>query len=216
MDIKPLPISTRLLPLWVSSLVQVFTLLVLVYLGWYAWFTYNETGAVRQRNNRMLELVSMIRHHDVALTMSAQMAAATGDLQWAARYREFAPELDDAFVELQRLAEAVYEQLSEPAQRAEAANTQLVAMEERALQSVQSGELESAMDLLFSEEYDRQKEAYSAATDQIMAGIADYVQDREEIQYRRAVFAVILVLIALPLEIILWIVEVRSIRRAVE
>ena len=209
-------VSTRTIPFWATSVVQVFTLAVLAYLAVHAWLAYVEAGEAQERNTRMLELVSTIRHHDEVLTMSARMAATTGELRWNTRYHEFAPELDAAFVELESLAKAVYETMHGPAAHADSANVRLVAMEERALQRVLEGDRDAAMNLLFSREYERQKRAYSEGTEQILQGIAEYVQDRHRIRYRRALSAVVLVLIAIPLEVLMWIVEIRSIRRATE
>ena len=49
-------------------------------------------------------LAGVIVHLDETLTMSARMAAFTGDLEWEARYRRFEPEIDHAIRAALRIA----------------------------------------------------------------------------------------------------------------
>lgn len=52
-----------------------------------------------QRQVRLERLQGDILHLDEVLTMSARMAAASGDLQWEDRYQKYEPKLDRAIVE---------------------------------------------------------------------------------------------------------------------
>ncbi len=90
---------------------------------------------------RLQALIGRIVHLDEVLTMSARMAAATGELHWEQRYRAFEPELDAAIEEAVRLASESY---AVYAAETESANRELVAMERRAFALVRDGRREEA------------------------------------------------------------------------
>ncbi|MFZ0485340.1 MAG: hypothetical protein WAL93_18280, partial [Desulfobacterales bacterium] len=60
------------------------------------WKSYEKDKTTKERNFKIEELRGIIIHLDEVLTMSARMAAATGDLRWEERYRSFEPKLDAA------------------------------------------------------------------------------------------------------------------------
>ncbi len=78
--------------------------MVLILLGWTVWNSYEENKITKERNSTIEELRSVIIYLDEVLTMSARMAAATGDLRWEKRYRRFEPKLDAAIKEAMKLA----------------------------------------------------------------------------------------------------------------
>ena len=122
---------------------RLFTLAVVITVLTFGWFSWTEFSAyrfvfVRQPVIQHLEeLRGQILLFDEVLTMSARMAAATGDVQWEARYRRFDPQLDQALKEAGRLAPAVAG--SQAAVQTDAANTKLVSMENRAFDLVRQG-----------------------------------------------------------------------------
>ena len=69
---------------------------VILGIGLYAQYTLKLTKKYADKENRAIELSGTIGHLDEMLTMSAQMAAATGDAKWEKRYRNNAPRLDSA------------------------------------------------------------------------------------------------------------------------
>src|SRR5438093_834754 len=70
--------------------------LLLLGLLWSAYDTYCKVDTEQLNDLRIQELRGIIIHLDEVLTMSARMAAATGDLSWEQRYRQFEPQLDAA------------------------------------------------------------------------------------------------------------------------
>ena len=82
--------------------IKLFTLALFLTVASFAWFSwkiydsYTITHAVGKRGFHLQELQGVIIHLDEVLTMSARMAAATGDLQWEQRYRTFEPQLESA------------------------------------------------------------------------------------------------------------------------
>ena len=107
---------------------------------------------------RIHTLAGEILHLDEVLTMSARMAAATGDRRWEKRYREHEAKLDAALGEVL----AVDPEARAGASETDAANDALVDMENRAFAFVAAGKREAASKLLFSPEYDRYKAVYAA------------------------------------------------------
>ncbi len=104
------------------------------------------------------ELIGQIIHLDEVLTMSARMAATTGNRQWETRYRKFEPPLDTA---IQKAIELAPETFENHAAQTDAANIQLVAMENHAFTLVRNGATDDALAILFSNDYQRQKKIYA-------------------------------------------------------
>ncbi len=152
--------STRTFSTKALTAVALATLGVLALAGWNLWSAQRATVKTLGESLRIHELVGKILHLDEVLTMSARMAAATGDLQWEDRYRGFEPDLDQAIKEAVELAPTSFE--GEGAVQTNAANVKLVEMENRAFDLVDQGQHEAARDMLSSEEYEEQKRIYAA------------------------------------------------------
>ena len=143
-------------------------LLTAAVLGWLAWDThrtYQSSSQLRSRLFRIQQLRGVITHLDEVLTMSARMAAVTGDSAWEQRYLQFEPLLDQAIKETIRLEPNV--DRGQVATQTDAANIKLVAMEHQAFALVRQGKLPEARRLLFSSEYEAQKRIYSEGMSEI-------------------------------------------------
>ena len=132
---------------------------ILVGLTAYTRHSYQAASRVVRLESHLRDLAAMIQHLDEVLTMSARMAAFTGDQEWEARYRHFEPVLDQAIKESISLAPEAYE--GAMAKQTDAANTKLVEMEHRALEHVHQGQLAEAQALLLGLEYGVQKDLYA-------------------------------------------------------
>ncbi len=106
-----------------------------------------------------------IRHLDEVLTMSARMAAATGNQSWIDRYRQFEPELSALILEAEQLTPMT---MGLGAASTDAANEALVSMEEASFELVRLGRMEEALALLTAPEYVRQKQIYAAGMDALL------------------------------------------------
>ncbi len=146
-------------PVTVLTIVLLMTWAVLTALAWSSCGSYYETRADTQRRLRIEQLRGSIIHLDEVLTMSARMAAVTGDRQWEKRYRRFQPQLDAVIKEAMRLAPEAYR--GEAAAETEAVNIRLMEMENRAFALVRQGRAEEAEAVLFSDEYETQKRGYA-------------------------------------------------------
>jgi len=139
---------------------------------------------------------------DEVLTMSATMAAETGDPRWEIRYHEHVVLLDRAFEAACALAPGMSE-ASGSEQSAEA-NERLVELELLAFEEVRRGELAAARALLSGDEYRELKQTYSAGTRRALADvrarIASDLSEARLVESRNTVLLAIL----LPLLGFLW------------
>jgi signal transduction histidine kinase/ActR/RegA family two-component response regulator len=133
---------------------------------------------------------------DERLTMSARLAAATGDSVWEERYRRAEVELGEV---LRRSDELLALLLGAEAQDARAAvqqtsafNDALIALENRCFEAVRGGDRASAMLAVMSADYEQLKRAYAAAVGRSDASIGALVDAAVAQQERRAVGAYLL------------------------
>jgi len=147
--------SQRSSPITFLAVVLFTTCAVLILLGWTVWKSYEEDKTTKKRNFKIEELRGIIIHLDEVLTMSARMAAATGDLRWEKRYRSFEPQLDAAIKEAMILAPEAYR--GEAAAQTDASNSKTVQMENQAFDLVRQGRVDEARVLLSSDEYEIHK-----------------------------------------------------------
>jgi diguanylate cyclase/phosphodiesterase len=144
-------------------------------LGWLLWSWNQENranAAFVDHAVRVTELRGSITYLDEVLTMSARMAAATGDMRWKDRYDLFVPVLD------REIAEAI--QLSPPDvadtvdRTTRAANDALVGLETEAFAAAGQSDLTSAVGRLEGLEYSRHKQVYASG----MRALSDGLQHR--------------------------------------
>jgi hypothetical protein len=151
-----------------------FTFLVLISMNWLFFRSQAKSFEMGQRESRVANLSSRIIYLDETLTMSARMAAATGDLSWEERYRSREKELElvllQAAESMPQLAE------TEAALTTAAANTKLVAMENRVFDLVRRERLQAAAQLLNSDEYEKQKEIYTGGQDECQNVMLSYAK----------------------------------------
>jgi len=150
-------------PMRTLTLALVATALTLTWLVWNTVASVARIEEVTGRALRVEELRGTIVRLDEVLTMSARMAAATGDPQWEARYRIFDPQLTAAITEAQSLAPSAASK--NVVAQTDAANTALVQMENHVFDLVRQRRFDKARSTLLSGEYVRQKSIYAAGMD---------------------------------------------------
>ncbi len=182
--------------------------IVLAWLSWSAYFSYQITKVARQRNVKIEQLRGTIIHLDEVLTMSARMAAATGDLKWEERYRQYEPQLDSAIKEA--IATVPQAHTGNTAAKTDAANMKLVDMENRAFELVRQDRLDEARSLFFSSEYKTQKRVYAEGMRRF-ANILD-ISSREMLkeEQRRAYRNITLAVAATVILLIGWLFVLRT------
>ncbi len=197
-------------PMPILTVILIMTWVVLAGLSWLSYRSHQERKTTTAWHLKITELRGSIIHLDEVLTMSARMAAVTGDLQWENRYRRFEPQLDAAIKEAIRLAPEAYDR--EAAVETDAANTRLVEMEDHALDLVRQGRAREAKAVLFSDEYESQKHVYAEGMGRFQAGLADAVSAVLEQDERVSFLRTGVVFLLMPFLIIGWVVVFRSVR----
>jgi C4-dicarboxylate-specific signal transduction histidine kinase len=145
------------------------TLALFITGGLGTWTLYQGMHSLATTELRLKGLTGEIIHLDEALTMSARMAASTGDLKWKERYKAFEPLLDAAIKKTIELAPEAY--MSADAKQVDAVNAKLIEMENTGFRLVEEGQREAASGLLFSRAYEEQKAIYAAGMRRVNVNI---------------------------------------------
>lgn len=180
--------------------------------AWNTWNVYQNYKTEVTKNFRLERLNGDIVHLDEVLTMSARMAASTGDLKWQERYESFVPGLDAAIKEALRLAPNQQVNTSQT----DTANIKLVEMEERSFSLVRQKKAAEALKLLLSSEYNQQKQLYS----QGMQGTIANIRKAEEAQLKeygqRLAQSTLFTGASFPVLAISWIVVLLLVRSYIQ
>ncbi len=200
-------IPKRRFPVTAFVIIFFITLVLFTGLGWGSLHSYKDIKTIQERDLRLQKLVGIIIHLDEVLTMSARMGAETGNMQWEERYLSFEPQLDSAINEAKRLVPETF--MGEAASQTNTANIKLVTMEKQAFELVRQEQREAASALLYSEEYEEQKQLYSEGMGQITTSMQSYVKDLLKEHRYHAYITFIVIAITLPSLIFAWIYVIR-------
>ena len=152
----------------IITLAIILSLILVASVGVTAWRMYDNFSKIVTSEFQLQSLTGKIVYLDEVLTMSARMAAATGNLDWEQRYRQFEPQLDRAIEQVISLAPETYD---EHADETDLANTQLVKIENQAFALVRQGNSQTALELLLGQKYQFQKQIYAQGINQTIAAL---------------------------------------------
>ncbi len=159
-----------------SALAVVAALCFLVWLGWTGTGTRDSMRLAAQQAVRVAELRGAFAYLDEWLTMSAHMAALSGEPRWVARFDEARPQLAAVIVEAVALATpSVGAAL---AATTDEASSGLIQMERAAFAKAAAGDRDGARSLLESPEFAYLKAVYAS-------GIEMFGQDLETLASAR-------------------------------
>ncbi len=195
------------LPMGFLSAAVILTGIVLAGLSWSTYRSHQITQEAMQRNLRLEELRGTIIQLDEVLTMSVRMAAATGDLAWEERYRRYEPQLDAVIKEALDRAHA---SAGGTTAETEAANVKLVEMENRAFELVRQDRSEEARSLLFSNEYETQKQVYADGMGRLANVLTASSREILESEQRRAYWSITLAFAVTVILLIGWMLVLRT------
>jgi signal transduction histidine kinase len=179
------------------------TTVVLLTMLWSAFDSFRNITTVQLRNLRLQELSGRIVHLDEVLTMSARMAATTGDLQWERRYRQFESQLDAVIEETQQLTSL--SKSAEATQQTDAANMKLVEMENKAFALVRAGQLGQAKPILFGEAYEAQKKIYAEGIVRLVQHVQEELAASQRDKRNEALFFITAALLSIVSLCIAWL-----------
>ncbi len=190
------------------------------YLGWTVWQAQRTIASLIERDIALTNAIGKIRYYDELLTMSARMAAFTGDAAWEQRYNNAVPALDSAIKIVTNLTPT--EAGISASKETDDANLALIDMETKAFEAVKSGNLAGAQGILLGQEYLKQKAIYAKANDQL-SSIQAFVQRdtnaRQIANTRNAAFISVILailLFAAGVGIRLFLIAQRDVRYALK
>ncbi len=193
-------LDTNLIP--VFSTIAAASAAMVGFSAFSTWRIYHNFQTAITKNFRLQDLSGQIVHLDEVLTMSARMAASTGDLKWEERYLNHVPPLDDAINEVLALAP----EYQENASQTDEANIKLIEMEERSFELVRQGKLDEALNLLLGEGYQRQKIIYSQGVEKTLIGIKQSVDSQIQTYAKQLARSATLAGLSFPLLVVSWVV----------
>ncbi|MEA5580956.1 ATP-binding protein [Nodularia harveyana UHCC-0300] len=141
------------------SLTVLLTLLLFIPQVWLNYQAYYNFNNISKQEFKLQKISDEIIYLDEVLTMSARMNAATGNIFWENRYRQFEPQLDTAIKKSINLAPATYQ--NDNSRKVDIANQKLVEMEYQSFDLVRNNQKETAQLLLSSTEYNINKQIYA-------------------------------------------------------
>lgn len=174
-----------------------------------AWTLSDRRQQASQFSEQVSVLSEQVRYLDEVLTMSARMAAVTGDPRWIQRYEQHADDIDRV---IDRLIVMAPEQVAADFEASTAvANEALFAEEGAAFEAVNRGELIVAQGILFGQAYEGYKQALDQGTDRFLEAIAVAQAERLAELDRYGQLVTLLMFAVLLLAILLSVLIMRSI-----
>ncbi|MCK9209907.1 MAG: PAS domain S-box protein [Ignavibacteriaceae bacterium] len=177
--------------------------LVISWVGYQTYMSLQEVLEQSKHAKTLTECAGDIRHLDEVLTSSARLATKTGDLKWVKRYHFFEPKLNSVIKKVIRLepSEAVHRGIV----MLDSANVKLVGLEHRALDLITKGDQLEEKNILFSEEYEREKSRYAEGLDIFIRVLNQQNIERDELLKNKTSQNIIAFIIAFVVLLIVWI-----------
>ena len=172
---------------------------------WSAYDSYQQYATTAQHMFHVQELRGRIVHLDEILTMSARMAVATGDLKWEQRYRRFEGKLDAAIQD----AITLVPDAGGGTEQTGAANVALVEMENSAFRLIRQGELGASREILFGDEYARQKAIYAGGMEVLGDELASSADAALRAQRNRILVQLFSISVVILILVVGWLVVIR-------
>jgi len=193
----------------IASLAIVTTIVAAMVL--YVFYSYGVMRRLHAEGIELQKLAITILYLEEVLTMSARMAAVTGDPAWNVRYRQHEPTLDGVIARVRQLVDdpVALKAITET----DTANATLVTMEYRALEWVREGRLAEAQALLFSDDYALQKDHYRQGLQELTASIDQQAGLAVAAQWRYFFLVVVSLIAVLLVLLSAWVAVLAVLRR---
>lgn len=195
-----------------SILLAAMLTLALIAAG--VWAVYSTYQTVAQNSARYVKYASLrgeILLLDEVLSMSARMAAATGDPEWEARYRRFEPELEDALMAAVALSEDPG--IAAAAVETNAANMALVEQENQAFALVREGRADKARALLSSETYGADKRAYAEGMAKFLDRLNEVAESLLRMERNKVAAAIVGAILGAVVLVLTWLAVIGSMNK---
>jgi diguanylate cyclase (GGDEF)-like protein len=146
-------------PLRLFAAAFIISMLTTAFSGWLLWQEYNRFEEMSRQHIALTGGVGQIMLFDESLTMSARLAASTGDFSYEKRYNQFDPQLTKEINDLRAMLPQ--KKIEGFVGETDKANVALVKMERQAFALTHQGRQQEAMALLTGDEYARFKKVYA-------------------------------------------------------
>jgi methyl-accepting chemotaxis protein PixJ len=176
---------------------------------WNTWSIYKSFSATVNKQFQLEKLSGKIVHLDEVLTMSARMAASTGDLKWENRYNEYVPKLDEA---IKSTLENVTDDIRAEAGKTDEANKKLVDLETKSFDLVRKKQSKAALQLLLGPEYSTQKQIYATGNQKVLDRIDQLIQQQLQSYQQRLFTSMAFAAVTLPILLGVWILVLSAVR----
>jgi PAS domain S-box-containing protein len=178
------------------------TLIALSTLVYTNWTSYHFFRQMFMDRFSLMGINSKIPQLDEALTMSVNLAVATGDPRWEKRYDTLVPKLDSLILLAMQITKNFSSGIA--ALQIDSANLLLVNLEKKTFELVQSGHLTEAKAILSSTEYTEGKKEYQNAFQRMQSDFWNYNQDLMKKEHFKMIFSLISAFILFPLLLFTW------------
>ncbi|MDD2915123.1 MAG: PAS domain S-box protein [Gallionella sp.] len=187
-----------------------FSLLTTVFSGWQLWQMHYRAEEMSAKHIDITKDVGSIMLLDEALTMSARMAAATGDFSYEKRYDQSDSELTWYIKDLR--ADLPQAELAPFIGETDDANLALMKLERQAFALAHQGKRQEATALLGSDEYLRLKKVYAGGMEKTVNAANGLIES--ETRHFHAMFLWVMAASVIGVLVLLaaWFFAVRSAR----
>lgn len=200
--------STKPLKVKLFTLLTIALLVLLVVAIFTAHF-YNSQYTLSNRYYDIKVVSQDILYYDEVLTMSTMVGIHSADRQWYERYQQNARLLDNALDRAAKLDPSVSKFISETSE----ANTVLVDLEERAFVLGRNGDVEQALALIFSDQYQQGKEQFAQGIGQALNSVLkDTEIALDKSRQKRGTYLLAIMILSFVMVLGLWFYLVSYIR----
>ena len=193
--------------------VLIITGILLVIIGIHDYHAKQAVNGLKERYVKIEQLRTQIIHVDDILTMSARMAAATGDIKWEIRYRVYEPKLTAAIKQAMAVSPEIYRKETD---RANFGKIKLLEMEHNAFALIRKGQGKEAMDILFGNQYEFQRSNYARAIENLNALLKKQMDAALEVESSKENLSQISFISVFVLLLLSWLTILRITRATQE
>lgn len=209
-----LPIHQHLSPHRFPLRIFVGTFLVsmaiTVFSGWQSWQIHIQAEEMARKHIALTSNVGRIMLLDEVLTMSARMAAASGDLSYEKRYDQFDPQLTEEIEAVRAILPQT--EIAGFVRETDDANLALVKMERQAFAWAHQGKHQEASDLLASAEYMRLKKVYAGGMEKTVDTANALIKRENQHLHDLSLGLVVASAVGVLVLLVAWFIAIRSAR----
>jgi len=195
------------------TVVLIIAGILLVILALYDYRAEKTIKSLKDHSEQIEHFKNDIIHFDEILTTAARMAAATGDMEWEKRFREYEPKLTAAIHQAIRVSPEIYRDETD---RNNISKVQLSQMEHKAFSLIRQGQGNAAMAIVFGKQYESQKDAYISAIERLNDLLKQQMQAALEVEHSKEYLGQISFITVLCLLLLSWLIILRIARRIQE